>query len=460
MERAPIVFLKDRFKGPQSTINPKLGQKLNQVARKLGTIARKIKKSDVFGAQFKFLENGSISNYSPHTAWVREDGKQPRVIRHDGLAFVPDPRVYGKCRPAAPKDFVAYKHLPRAKPRVLAKSPKLERAKQINKQDKQEQSKSQTSPKKSQTSPKKPPPKNVQQILSQSRNRRALGHDGLFKRIDDKTRATSANQATSANPEPTGKQNPLNKLKKSRIENADIEFECDTSISLSDTDLARKTPSPKKPAPKKQDTKKTPEDFDQNCRRSVKHRTSALAGKLGNAIPISTIEAQDTNIRNVVCQVEVIPTPTHGAQNQSTVNPNLNQQEVISLSSSIECVEVQLESDTPETIREQSAQKDDANIPATSTTKFESQIQTSSRPKTISTRYILDRPQQPVTPDAAFIKNFDSAMKLLKEISPMKNSMTFQREKESASTSSSNVPQSSTPNQENKSTKDEATKKK
>ena len=75
---------------------------------------------------------------------MREDGKQPRVIRHDGLAFMPDPRVYGKCRPAALKDFVAYKHLPRAKPRVLAKSPKLERAKQINKQDKQEQSKPQT----------------------------------------------------------------------------------------------------------------------------------------------------------------------------------------------------------------------------------------------------------------------------------------------------------------------------
>ena len=52
MERAPIVFLKDRFKG----------QKINQVARKSGTIARKIKKPGVFGAQFKILENGSIIN--------------------------------------------------------------------------------------------------------------------------------------------------------------------------------------------------------------------------------------------------------------------------------------------------------------------------------------------------------------------------------------------------------------
>ena len=105
-------------------------------------------------------------------------------------------------------------------------------------------------------------------------------------------------------------------------------------------------------------------------------------------------------------------------------------------------------------------QKDEVDISATDTTKSESKVQTSSRPKTISTRYILDRPLQPATPDAAFIKNFDSAMKLLEEISPMKNSMTFQREKESTSTSSGNVPQSSTPNQEYESNEDKAIKKK
>ena len=69
---------------------------MEQVARKLGTIVRKTKNPGVFGAQFKIIENGSTISYSPHTAWVREDGKQPRVIRHDGLAFVPDPRLYGK----------------------------------------------------------------------------------------------------------------------------------------------------------------------------------------------------------------------------------------------------------------------------------------------------------------------------------------------------------------------------
>ena len=64
IERAPLIFLKDRFKGPQTTISPQLGHKLDQVARKKGTIARKIKKPD-FGAQFRILQNGSILSYSP-----------------------------------------------------------------------------------------------------------------------------------------------------------------------------------------------------------------------------------------------------------------------------------------------------------------------------------------------------------------------------------------------------------
>ena len=411
----------------------------------------------MFGAQFKILDNGSNINYSPHTALVREDGKQPRVIRHDGLAFVPDPRVYGKSRPAALKDFVAYKHLPRAKPRVLAKSPKLDRVKQTTKQGEQNRTKSQVSP-------KKPPPKNLEQILSQSKNRRALGHDGLFKRVLNKTRANTANQDTAVIPKPTGKQNPINKLKKSRPKNADLEFECDTSNSLSDTDLTRKTPSPKKPAPKKLDTKKTPEDFDQQCRRSMRNRTSALAGKLGNAIPISTIEAQDRDIRNVVCQVEVIPTPsnTNSAQNQIAVTPHQSQQEVISLSSSIECVEIQLESDTPENIRARSAQREDVHLSTTEKGKSESKLQTSSHQRAISTRYVLDRPPQANTPDATFIKNFDSAMKLSKDISPIRNSMTFRSEKEDTSTNSDNktLPTPNTPSQETKSAGDKAIKKK
>ena len=61
MERAPIVFLKDRFKGPQSTINPKLGQNIDQVARKLGTIARKIKNQVCLVLSSKFWKTAQVA---------------------------------------------------------------------------------------------------------------------------------------------------------------------------------------------------------------------------------------------------------------------------------------------------------------------------------------------------------------------------------------------------------------
>ena len=44
LKRAPLIFLKDQFKGTAQTIDPKTGLRLEQVARKSGTIARKIKK--------------------------------------------------------------------------------------------------------------------------------------------------------------------------------------------------------------------------------------------------------------------------------------------------------------------------------------------------------------------------------------------------------------------------------
>ena len=48
IERAPLVLLKDRFKGPQTTINTKLGQKIEQIARKTDNIAKKAKKKQGF----------------------------------------------------------------------------------------------------------------------------------------------------------------------------------------------------------------------------------------------------------------------------------------------------------------------------------------------------------------------------------------------------------------------------
>ena len=128
----------------------------------------------------------------------------------------------------------------------------------------------------------------------------------------------------------------------------------------------------------------------------------------------------------------------------------------------VECKEIQLESDTPENIRARSDRKDDVHMSPTQTdNQTESTMQAASQQRAMSTRYVLDRPPQANTPDASFIRNFDSAVKLLKEISPIKKSMTFQREKENTSTSSVNqTPSSSiTPNQETTSTGDKSIKK-
>ena len=57
--------------------------------------------------------------------------------------------------------------------------------------------------------------------------------------------------------------------------------------------------------------------------------------------------------------------------------------------------------------------------------------------RAISSRYLIDRPPQTTTTDADFVKSFDSSMSILMEISPIKNSMTFQRECETKNNQSS-----------------------
>ena len=64
-ERATIIFLNDRFKGTQTTISKQLGHKLDQIARKTGTIARKIKKPGVFGAQLKYWKMVQLLSILP-----------------------------------------------------------------------------------------------------------------------------------------------------------------------------------------------------------------------------------------------------------------------------------------------------------------------------------------------------------------------------------------------------------
>ena len=50
-----------------------------------------------------------ILTNTPHTAWVQTFGKQPRLLKNSGTAFVPNPVIYGPCSPSRLSDFVAYK---------------------------------------------------------------------------------------------------------------------------------------------------------------------------------------------------------------------------------------------------------------------------------------------------------------------------------------------------------------
>ena len=78
--------------------------------------------------------------------------------------------------------------------------------------------------------------------------------------------------------------------KKPKVDLSKVQFECGTSISLSsDTDVNEKTPSPDKSGAKRIDIKATPEQKSPEIRRSSRQRKSALATKLGEAIPIAQI---------------------------------------------------------------------------------------------------------------------------------------------------------------------------
>ena len=68
-----------------------------------------------------------------------------------------------------------------------------------------------------------------------------------------------------------------------------------------------------------------PGNFDKQCRRSM--RSSALAGNFGNAIPISTIEAQNIDNRNVVCQIDIVTTSEAVSKDTGSATPQQESQE-------------------------------------------------------------------------------------------------------------------------------------
>ena len=210
---------------------------------------------------------------------------------------------------------MADKHLPRAKPRVSGKKT----TKPLSTSEERQVS----------LSPKLSPPITIQDIIQQSLNRKALGPQKLFSTFNSKSKFAQRAKQQSKNPKPQQRKKPSGKMspqKKPKSDLSNVQFECDTSISLSsDTDLNEKTPSPDKPAAKQVDIKATPEQKSPEIRRSSRQRKSALATKLGEAIPIAQIV--ETSVPCLVAHVE-LATADVSSQDQTTVTPQNNQNSV------------------------------------------------------------------------------------------------------------------------------------
>ena len=99
----------------QRTVDKNIQKRIEQVARKTIWLATKVQNSKTFEQKYKTID-GKILTLSPHTAWVQSFGKQPRLLRNSGTAFVPNPVIYGPCRPSRLSDYVAYKSARRTGP--------------------------------------------------------------------------------------------------------------------------------------------------------------------------------------------------------------------------------------------------------------------------------------------------------------------------------------------------------
>ena len=114
-----IEIVKDklnvRYKGILTTVNKNTKKRIDQVALKTIRIATKVKDPRIFEQKYKTID-GKILTYTPHTAWVQSIGKQPGLIKNSGAAFVPNPLIYGPCRPSRLSDYVTYKSARRSGP--------------------------------------------------------------------------------------------------------------------------------------------------------------------------------------------------------------------------------------------------------------------------------------------------------------------------------------------------------
>ena len=279
-----------RHKGIQRTIDAHTKKRIEQVARKTIRIATKVKNPKTFEQRYKTVD-GKILTYTPHTAWVQTFGKQPRLLRNSGAAFVPSPLIYGPCRPSRFSDYVAYKSARRSGPCLRFLDIENPNAPQhaMFKEDK--------------TSglPVNQTKKQLRQQTSSptKRNAKATG-----KRTGGRPPTKPQTRGMTLQTDVTVEKG------KRALEKSESRHSDDNQSTTSSEDVA--------PSPKRQNQKGTPPTSEPQ-RKSTRNRQSALSNAFGNAIPINTITELESNEKPKEIRLETDSPP----EQQKLENPSL-----------------------------------------------------------------------------------------------------------------------------------------
>ena len=249
-----------RYKGIQRTIDPHTKKRIEQVARKTNRIATKVKNPKNFEQRYKTVDE-KILTYTPHTAWVQTCGKQPRLLRNSGAAFVPNPLIHGPCRPSRLIDYVAYNSARRSGPCLRFLDIENPNAPQhaMFKEDEFT------------GLPVKQTKKQLKQQTSSPTKRKAKATG----------KRTAGRPPTKPQTRGMTLQTDVNVEKgKTALENSESSHSDDNQSTTSSEDV--------EPSPKRQNQKATPPTAKPQ-RRSTRNRQSALFNAFGNAIPNNTI---------------------------------------------------------------------------------------------------------------------------------------------------------------------------
>ena len=222
------------------------------MARKTIRLATKVKNPKTFEQKYKTID-GKILTYTPHTAWVQTFGKQPRLLRNSGTAFVPNPVKYGPCRPSRLSDCFAYK------------------------------------------SARRTGPCKKRSASSTTSHVQGGHHNGATNQANNSREVSTEperKQSQSHKKKPTGKRTggkPVRKLQTQRGMSLETKIEQIPNMSLEkEDDLSSTSEETTSASPKRQNQKSTPPATA--TRKSTRNRQATLATALGNPIPISTIQ--------------------------------------------------------------------------------------------------------------------------------------------------------------------------